>query len=102
MIPWQQQAELERLGGWRRSEYAEEIGHRHEPPNYLQDHNAVRALVQKLDAAQKEVFAGWLYAGKDCLFQDFCNNQTIADVLLNKSAAQWAEALLRTLNLWKE
>lgn len=69
-------------------------------PDYLNDLNAMSEAAKKLDIVSKRVFAETL--------QRVCDLSLPGDVLgdlfaiQNATAAQRAEAFLRTLNLWAE
>ena len=68
-------------------------------PDFLSNLNAVHEVIMSLLPSDQRVFAGWLYLGKNCSFQDFCNNQMIFDVAA-KNARQRCEAILKTLSRW--
>jgi hypothetical protein len=76
-------------------------------PDYVGDLNAVREATIKLTSAQKEQFLHWLMGicqGQAKAAYGFVSDDAFTALWMGTfaSAAQRAEALLRTLGLWKE
>ena len=71
-------------------------------PDYLNDLNVLREAWLKLSPGQQDVFAGYLaevFNGR----RDFgAMRIDCSTKILGASAAQWAEALLRTIGKWVE
>jgi len=68
--------------------------HKKHLPDYLNDLNAMNAAETSLTDEQQFDYACWLdqkFASRSCEFS-----------LLHATAAQRAEAFLKTLNIWKE
>ena len=65
------------------------------PPDYLNDLNAMHEAVNTLNEIQGCIFC-------DNLFKIMNSSNGVSEFMkVNASAAQRAEAFLRTLNLWK-
>ncbi len=71
----------------------------HEIPNYLNDLNAMRDAEKVLATEQHEQFRDLLF-GLTMVYDHDCELNHRA--YISATAAQRAEALLKTLNLWKE
>lgn len=70
-------------------------------PNYLNDLNAMSSAEETLTESQQDLFGGFLYSGKVCLFQDFCTGRMVFR-FAHAPAAKRAEAFLRAIGKWKE
>lgn len=75
--------------------------HTEHAPDYVHDLNAMHKAEAMLNISQQEHFGGFLYHGKVCSFQDFCTGRMVFQ-FAHATAAQRAEALLRTLGLWTD
>ncbi len=73
-----------------------------EIPDYLNDLNGMHEAEGKLNDEQREDYVACLTSGTSS--EEVCDlDPLLAEWnLLNATAAQRAEALLRTLNLWKD
>ena len=69
------------------------------PPNYPKDLNAMHTAWLKLSPSEKERFESELYS--IVIGWSAYNNNDDAGWITNATAAQRAEAFLRTLDLWK-
>jgi len=88
------------IGGVRVQRWVDDKGvMRGALPNYTTDLNAMHEAMSTLTKVQREHFGGFLYAGRVCSFQDFCTGGMVFG-FAHKTAAQFAEAFLRTLGKW--
>ncbi len=68
-------------------------------PDYLNDLNAMHEAEATLDCVQQFAYAAYLYYGDP---HEHAWDQVAAFEIAHATAAQRAEAFLRTLNLWEE
>lgn len=66
-----------------------------QPPNYLNDLNAIHEAEKALSEHQRDTYYQWL-----CLISRVKGKHV--DYSVTATAAQRAEAFLKTLNMWKE
>lgn len=74
-------------------------------PDYLNSLDAMHEAVMALDGADRISFAAVLYdvaVPRDDRFDDHFIGWPQAELMINATAAQRAEAFLRTLNLWTD
>jgi hypothetical protein len=77
----------------------------HGVPDYLNDLNAMQSAVMSLDGADRISFAASLYdvsVPQDDRFKDHFIGWPQAELMINATAAQRAEAFLKTINKWTE
>ncbi len=101
MTPEAQRIAIAQVCGWKHEDgFPNETNWRkgrvfarfqHQLPNYLNDLNAMHEAEKEMDAEQRDGYATWLDAILDSR-NDFD--------IVHSTAAQRAEALLLTLNLW--
>ncbi len=84
------------MGWWRH----EGIGDRLNPPDYLHDLDAMHEAEKVLTEHQQELYGGFLHSGRLCLFNAYCTEWSWN--LIHATAAQRAEAFLRTIGKWKD
>ncbi len=68
-------------------------------PDYLNDLNAMHEVEATLDCVQQFAYAAYLYYGEP---HEHAWDQVAAFEIAHATAAQRAEAFLKTLNLWEE
>ena len=112
MSPDQQRIKIAEACGWTRHGAGGIYGCWDDPdghtrsgcPDYLNDLNAMHEAMRNITATQYEEWLDWLdvAAGGELQMSDMLHGGELIFNLVNTTAAQRAEALLRTLGLWKE